>query len=369
MGGRLPEREQKVENLLRYARALHQEQDLRAQMAYPQVHRMDTDDTPREEQVTPGPGGPPPPPPPGMGELLRSHNQMRAQIEHMANYVHETTNRAQQLEQHLATQEYARAYRKAEKRQAAAAMYRQALYGPQAAAPPFLNQVIGQAAVPPPAAPAEPAAPAASMATDAIQEKREADERLEAAPKRQIVERVVERILERPADLSRPSVPDPPPQAAITYEPPKAISDVMPYTHAGNPELARAVAHVVAALASEEKRGPKRAADPEFEEATQAADQSGSKPVVVRKKTRYTTMSRFNAAQLIRRREAARRALQVRRGEREAIRVATEEAAKKVDDVVRRVVKKTKSSRNPRPARPVHSGAKMTPGRRVAVAA
>ena len=114
---------------------------MRAEAAYPEarpeVHRMDTDDSPRE--VAPGPGGPPPPPPPGMGELLRSHNQMRAQILHMANHVQETSNRAQLLEQRLAAEEHARAYQQAERRQAAAAMYQQALYGPQGAAPPFFS--------------------------------------------------------------------------------------------------------------------------------------------------------------------------------------------------------------------------------------
>lgn len=330
---------------------------MRAEAVYPPpqvpMHRMDEDDTPRE--VAPGPRGPPPPPPPGMGELLQSHNQMRAQIAHMANHVQETSNRAQLLEQRLAAEEHARAYREAEKRHAAATMYQQALYGPAAAAPPFLNEAIGQAAVPPPIAP-----PAHMTTTEGNQTKREAEEAPEdTPPKKQIVERVVERILERPADLSRPSVPDPPPQAAITYEPPKAVSDVMSYTHAGNPELARAVAHVVASLAADEKRGPKRAAasaPADLEQATQAADQSGSKPVVVRKKTRYTTMSRFNASQLIRRREA-------KRNEQAAIRAAKEEAAAaKVGEVVRRVIKRTKKT-TPAPA-----GARLTPGRRAVVA-
>jgi hypothetical protein len=199
------------------------------------------------------------------------------------------------------------------------------------------------------------------MPTDGPTEgtKREASEPpQDDRPKKQIVERVVERILERPADLSRPSVPDPPPQAAITYEPPKAISDVMPYTHAGNPSLAKAVAHIVAHLAVEEKRGPKRApaaATADLEQATQAADQSGSKPVIVRKKTRYTTMSRFNAMEPIRRRAT-------RRNERAAIRAAKEEAAKKVDEVVRHVIKRKK---NPRPS----VAARLTPGRRAVAAA
>jgi hypothetical protein len=115
------------------------------------------------------------------------------------------------------------------------------------------------------------------------------------------------------------------------------------------------VAHVVAALAADEKRGPKRAASSaDLEQATQAADQSGSKPVVVRKKTRYTTMSRFNASQLVRRREA-------KRSEQAATRAAKEEAAKKVGEVVRRVIKKKKTA-------PASVGARMTPGRRAVVA-
>jgi hypothetical protein len=356
MGGRIP-REQVVESLLRHARAIHQEQKLRAEMAYPQVHRMDT---PRDEIMMSSGSGPPPPPPPGMGEILASHNQMRAQMAQMAHHVHETSNRAMQLEQRLMSQERARERSREEKRHATAAMVRRE-YDAQAAAPPFLNQIIGA-----PAVPAPPAPPPDAGVSSGVQEKRESSAAPEQRSKTQVVERVVEKLIERPADITRPGIPDPPPPAPIRYDPPKALSEVMPYTHASDPALARAVAHVVAAIGG----APKRAAeDPGIEEATQAADQSGSKPIVakkmraeavtparVKKPTRYTTMSKFNAAQIVQRRER-RKALEERRSEREAVRIAKEEAMKAIG----RVISKTKTKK------PKAPGARMTPGRRAVV--
>jgi hypothetical protein len=113
------------------------------------------------------------------------------------------------------------------------------------------------------------------------------------------------------------------------------------------------VAHVVAALAP--KRPATDAAELEFE--TQEADESGSKPIVAKKmrpdelqkpkvvarvkKTTYATMSRFNAAELLKRRSQRRRAVEERRGEREAVRVAKDEALK----LVGKVIQKTKARR------------------------
>ena len=119
---------------------------------------------------------------------------------------------------------------------------------------------------------------------------------------------------------------------------------------------------------------PERAAeDPGIEEATQAADQSGSKPIVakkmraeavtparVKKHTKYTTMSRFNAAELVQRRAQRRKALEERRSERAAVRIAKEEALKEVGKVIQKVAK----TRRPKPA----ATARLTPGRRAVVA-
>jgi hypothetical protein len=164
MGGRA-RKEEVVENLLRHARAIHQEQQLRAEMSYPAVYRMDT---PRE--VAAGSGGPyggpppppgagaimmpvhmvvppPPPPMPGMGEILASHNQIRAQLNQMAHHVHETSNRAKQLEQQVMMQERSRDRSREERRRAASAMFRRE-HAAHEVAPPYLNQAIGPAAVP-----------------------------------------------------------------------------------------------------------------------------------------------------------------------------------------------------------------------------
>jgi hypothetical protein len=191
-----------------------------------------------------------------------------------------------------------------------------------------------------------------------------------------VVERVVEKLIERPADFATPGIPDPPPPAPITYDPPKALSQVMPYTHASDPALARAVAHVVAALATVPKR-PATAAD--LEEETQEADQSGSKPIVakkmrndelqkpkvvarVKKPTTYATMSRFNASELLKRRSRRLRAAEERRGEREAVRVAKEEALK----LVGKVIQKTKARRLATTARAPKT-ARLTPSRAAVV--
>ena len=307
---------------------------------------------------------PPPMPPPGMGEILASHNQMRAQLQQMAHHVHEQSNRAMQLEQRLMMQERVRERSREERRHSAVAMFRQENAAHEVA-PPFLNQIIGPAAVPPPVT---PPVTDAGMSSGS-QEKRASSAPAEQRPKTQVVERVVERLIERPADIARPGVPDPPPMAPVRYDPPKAISEVMPYTHASDPALARAVAHVVASLAA----APKRAAAEDIEEETQEADQSGSKPIVAKKMradeqqvpkkvakvkapTRYTTMSRFNASELLKRREQRRRAVEERRGERAAVRIAKEEALK----IVGKVIQKTK-------ARKLATTARMTPSRRAAV--
>jgi hypothetical protein len=279
----------------------------------------------------------------------------------MAHHVHETSNRAMQLEQQLMAQERVRERSREERRVAAAAMFRRE-HSAQEVAPPFLNQVIGAPAVPP---------PADVGLSSGSQEKRPSSAPAEQRPKTQVVERVIEKLIERPADIARPDIPEPPPMAPVTYEPPKPLSKVMPYTHASDPALAAAVAHVVAAIGGAPKRP---AAETDIEEATQAADQSGSKPIVAKKMrpnelqarvkktpTRYTTMSRFNASQILRRREEKRRALQERRSERVAVRLAKEEAAKAIG----RVIQKAKAGR-PKAGKPA-PGARMTPGRRAVV--
>ena len=383
MGGRIP-REELVQSLLRHASAIHQEQQLRAEMAYPQVHRMDT---PREvaplgsgsgPPPPPGAGGvampmnmvvpPPPLPPPEMSEILASHNQMRTQLQQMAHHVHEQSNRAMQLEQQLMAQERTRERSREERRHAAVAMFRRESAAHEVA-PPFLNQVIGPAAVPPPV-------PDAGMSSGS-QEKRASSAPAEQRPKTQVVERVVERLIERPADIATPGVPDPPPMAPVRYDPPKALSAVMPYTHASDPALARAVAHVVASLAAAPKRA---AAETDIEEETQEADQSGSKPIIakkmradelqtpkkvarVKKPTTYATMSRFNASELVRRREQRRKAVEERRSERVAVRIAKAEALK----IVGKVIQKTKARRLATTARAPAKTARTTPSRAAVV--
>ena len=143
-------------------------------------------------------------------------------------------------------------------------------------------------------------------------------------------------------------------------------------------ELARALAHVVVSMARAQKRPPELA---EYEaDTTTANDQSGApmvkkskpaakpaktetaaKPAVRARvpKTRYTTMSRFNAAQIVKRRETKKREASVRRDEKVARRVAVEEAARflKGEPAVRPVRKTVAKT-------PV----KMTPGRRAVAA-
>jgi hypothetical protein len=298
-----------------------------------------------------------------MGEIVASHNQMRAQLQQMAHHVHETSNRARQLEQQLMMQERARERSREERRHSAVAMFRRESAAHEVA-PPFLNQVIGPAAVPPPVT-----VPDAGVSSGS-QEKRASSEPADRRSKTQVVERVVERLIERPADFATPGVPEPPPMAPVRYDPPKSISEVMPYTHASDPALARALAHVVASLAAAPKRP---AAETDIEEETQEADQSGSKPIAakkmrpdelqvpkkvarVKKPTTYATMSRFNATELLKRREQRRRAVEERRGERAAVRIAKEEALK----IVGKVIQKTK-------ARKLATTARMTPSRRAAV--
>jgi hypothetical protein len=202
---------------------------------------------------------------------------MRAQLQQMAHHVHEQSNRAMQLEQQLMMQERTRERSREERRHSAVAMFRQENAAHEVA-PPFLNQVIGPAAVPPPVPP--PVTVPDAGVSSGSQEKRASSAPAEQRPKTQVVERVVERLIERPADIATPGVPEPPPMAPVRYDPPKSISEVMPYTHASDPALARAVARVVAPLAAAPKRP---AAETDIEEETQEADQSGSKPIVAKK--------------------------------------------------------------------------------------
>ena len=131
----------------------------------------------------------------------------------------------------------------------------------------------------------------------------------------------------------------------------------MPYTHV-NPEIQEAVARLVAVMSR------KRAVvDPGIAEATIEADQSG-KPTVA-KKTRYTTMSRFNAAEVMRRRERRRVARNERKSERLAKELAIEEAANFLSPKAAKVPKVPKT---PRKTRVTTNIVKMTPGRRTAAA-
>jgi hypothetical protein len=163
---------------------------------------------------------------------------------------------------------------------------------------------------------------------------------------------------------------------------------VLPYTHAVDPALARALAHVVASAARAQKRPPDLA---QYEaEATTANDQSGAPTVKKGRptpakatpakatpakatpakatptparvpKTRYTTMSKFNAAQIIKRRETKKRERTVRRDEKVARRVAVEEAArflKQPEEPEKATVRK----------KILKAPARMTPGRRAVAA-
>ena len=84
---------------------------------------MDADD---DVLLTTRHDGPPPPPPPGMGEILRSHDMVRAEMSNVAHQVHEPRNHAMMLEHQLAAEQHARAQMMEEKRQSAAAMFQKA---------------------------------------------------------------------------------------------------------------------------------------------------------------------------------------------------------------------------------------------------
>ena len=300
---------------------------------------MDADD---DILLTTRPGGPPPPPPPGMGEVLRSHNMVRVELGNVVNQVHELRNHAMLLEHQLAAEQQARAQMMEEKRQSAAAMFQASFMG--SGVTPFVATIAN-------------VAPDMSMDANA-QTKRDGSAPSEQVAKKQIVERIVESF--RPADeaaarsrqvdrdiAAAASAPAPPP---VTYEPPKG--EIMPYTHV-NPEVQEAIARLVSVMSR------KRAVDPGIAEATIAADQSG-KPTVA-KKTRYTTMSRFNAAALMRRRRE-------RKSERVARELAIEEAANFLSPKVPPKVTPTPTPKTPRKTRTTTNIVKMTPGRRTAAA-
>ena len=305
---------------------------------------MDADD---DILLTTRPGGPPPPPPPGMGEVLRSHNMVRVELGNVVNQVHELRNHAMLLEHQLAAEQQARAQMMEEKRQSAAAMFQASFMG--SGVTPFVATIAN-------------VAPDLSMDANA-QTKRDGTAPSEQVAKKQIVERIVESF--RPADeaaarsrqvdrdiAAAASAPAPPP---VTYEP---KGEIMPYTHA-NPEVQEALARLVSVMSR------KRAVDPGIAEATIAADQSG-KPTVA-KKTRYTTMSRFNAAALMRRRRE-------RKSERVARELAIEEAANFLSPKAKMTPTPTpktptpKVPKTPRKTRTTTNIVKMTPGRRTAAA-
>ena len=314
---------------------------------------MDADD---DILLTTRAGGPPPPPPPGMGEVLRSHNMVRVELGNVVNQVHELRNHAMLLEHQLAAEQQARAQMMEEKRQSAAAMFQASFMG--SGVTPFVATIAN-------------VAPDLSMDANA-QTKRDGTAPSEQVAKKQIVERIVESF--RPADeaaarsrqvdrdiaaaASAPAPPAPPP---VTYEP---KGEIMPYTHA-NPEVQEAIARLVSVMSR------KRAVDPGIAEATIAADQSGK--ATVAKKTRYTTMSRFNAAALMRRRAA--------RGERKSERVARELAIEEAANFLSPKAKTTPTPKTPTPRTPTPKVpktprktrvttniVKMTPGRRTAAA-
>ena len=275
-----------------------------------------------------------------MGEVLRSHNMVRVELGNVVNQVHELRNHAMLLEHQLAAEQQARAQMMEEKRQSAAAMFQASFMG--SGVTPFVATIAN-------------VAPDMSMDANA-QTKRDGTAPSEQVAKKQIVERIVESF--RPADeaaarsrqvdrdiAAAASAPAPPP---VTYEPPKG--EIMPYTHV-NPEVQEAIARLVSVMSR------KRAVDPGIAEATIAADQSG-KPTVA-KKTRYTTMSRFNAAALMRRRRE-------RKSERVARELAIEEAANFLSP--KAPPKVTPTPKTPSKTRVTTNIVKMTPGRRTAAA-
>ena len=286
-----------------------------------------------------------------MGEVLRSHNMVRVELGNVVNQVHELRNHAMLLEHQLAAEQQARAQMMEEKRQSAAAMFQASFMG--SGVTPFVATIAN-------------VAPDMSMDANA-QTKRDGSAPSEQVAKKQIVERIVESF--RPADeaaarsrqvdrdiAAAASAPAPPP---VTYEP---KGEIMPYTNA-NPEVQEAIARLVSVMSR------KRAVDPGIAEATIAADQSG-KPTVA-KKTRYTTMSRFNAAALMKRRRE-------RKSERVARELAIEEAANFLSPKVTPTPKVPKTPtpktptpkvpKTPRKTRVTTNIVKMTPGRRTAAA-
>jgi hypothetical protein len=322
-----------LDRLLRLAREIRQEQRAQAEAAFPPVYRMDEDDD--LMMTTRGPP-PPPPPPGGASEVIRSHDMIRAELGHVAAQAHELRNHAMMLEHQRMAEEHARAAEAEARRQASVDMFRRAHQVPkvpfaQITAPGFIDMAMH-----PPNA----------------QEKRSGEAEA-PVPKRIVIERVVENL--RPADAAaaesrrasqriieaaNSAGPLPP----ITVEPPKG--EVMPYTQA-NPEVQKAVENVVATLAR--KRAAQEGAEAILD-ATIANDESGGPRVP--KKTRYTTMARFNAAVVMRKREQRKNE---RRSERVAMRLAKEEA----EQLLARMASKVPLAK-PRATK----GARLTPGRR-----
>ena len=310
-----------LDQLLSYARELRDLQRAQAEAAFPRVYRMDEDD---DEIETTTRRPPPGPPPGGAGEVIQTHDMIRAQLNHVAAEVHELRNHAMVLEQRRMAEEHARAMEAEARRRANAEMF-----AAQHARGPL---------------------PLATRIADSSMEPRTKRESEEPPPvvKRQIVERVVEQL--RPADAAAAAsrratqqiiaaASSAGPLPPVVYEPPKG--EIMPYTHA-NPEVHKAVERVVA---SEKKRAEEPA----------------------RKKTRYTTMARFTAAQMVRRREQRAR----ERAVRQVAKLVVEDAA------ARAALKAPKAPKTPAPKAPKSPKAapktpkvkrdggivKMTPGR------
>jgi hypothetical protein len=328
-----------LERLLQLTREHRAAQRAQAQESFPPTYPMDEDDDLLVTHRPPPPG----PPPGGAGQVVQSHDMIRAELSHVAAQVHELRNHAMMLEHQRMAEEHARAQEAEARRQANAAMFHQA----HARAPvPFLAKVrpvIDMSMQPP------------------VQEKRAGSEP-PPVTKRQIVERVVERPADAAAAESRRATeqiiaaassagPLPP----ITYEPPKG--EVMPYTQA-HPEIQKAVRNVVAAVAK------KRASDEGAKailDATIANDESGGRP----KKTRFTTMARFNTAAVARRREQKSRDRAMRRVARYVVEDAAARAALKAPapEKPEKPAKPAKPARVPK-VRPDRGIVKMTPGRR-----